>query len=154
MTSLSSGSSRCTILVSRIASSDNSVRCSSGPLLAAYPSLKMRYSTCSTVRNLSVCSLCVGIWNGTPDALIRCFALAMRCAMVASGTRNAFAISAVVSPPTARKVSAIAEAGVSAGWQHMNSTINVSSWSETSAAAGSCSAVRVSRFLRDCSLRS
>jgi len=73
--------------------------------------------------------------------------------MVASGTRNAFAISAVVSPPTARKVSAIAEAGVSAGWQHMNTTINVSSWSETSAAVGSCS-VSVSRFLRDCSLRS
>ena len=40
---------------------------------------------------------------------------------------NALAISAVVSPPTARSVRAIAEAGVSAGWQHMNSTVNVSS---------------------------
>jgi len=32
--------------------------------------------------------------------------------MVASGTRKAWAISAVVRPPTARNVSAIAEAGV------------------------------------------
>lgn len=39
----------------------------------------------------------------------------IRCAIVASGTRNAFAISAVVSPPTARSVSAMAEEGVSAG---------------------------------------
>ena len=58
---------------------------------------------------------------------MRCFARLMRCAIVASSTRNAFAISAVVSPPTARSVSAIAEAGVSAGWQHMNSTTSVSS---------------------------
>ena len=33
----------------------------------------------------------------------------------------------MVRPPTARSVSAIADAGVSAGWQHMNSTISVSS---------------------------
>ena len=39
-----------------------------------------------------------------------CFARLIRCAIVASGTRNAFAISAVVSPPTARSVSAIADA--------------------------------------------
>ena len=45
---------------------------------------------------------------------------------------NALAISAVVSPPTARSVRAIAEAGVSAGWQHMNSTVSVSSPSGTS----------------------
>ena len=37
------------------------------------------------------------------------FARLMRCAIVASGTRNAWAISAVVSPPTARSVSAIAD---------------------------------------------
>ena len=110
-TSPSSGSIRCTILVSRIASSDSSVRCSSRPVLLAYPSLKIRYSTCSTVRSLAVCSSRVGIRNGTPEALMRCFALLMRWAIVASSTRNAFAISAVVSPPTARSVSAIAEAG-------------------------------------------
>ena len=43
-----------------------------------------------------------------------CFARLMRWAMVASGTRKAPAISAVVSPPTARKVRAIAEASLSA----------------------------------------
>jgi hypothetical protein len=35
--------------------------------------------------------------------LIVCFARLIRCAIVASGTRNARAISAVVRPPTARK---------------------------------------------------
>ena len=43
-----------------------------------------------------------------------CFARLIRCAIVASGTRNALAISAVVRPPTARSVSAIADDGVSA----------------------------------------
>ena len=42
------------------------------------------------------------------DVLMLCFALLMRCPIVDSGTRNDFAISAVVSPPTARNVSAIA----------------------------------------------
>ncbi len=39
----------------------------------------------------------------------------MRCAIVDSGTRNALAISRVVRPPTARKVSGMAEAAVSDG---------------------------------------
>jgi hypothetical protein len=39
-------------------------------------------------------------------------------AMVASGTRKAAAISAVVSPPTARSVRAIRASALSAGWQH------------------------------------
>ena len=56
-----------------------------------------------------------------------CLARLMRCAMVASGTRNALAISPVVRPPTARNVSAIADDGVSAGWQHMKSRMSVSS---------------------------
>ena len=84
---------------------------------------------------------------------MRCLALEIRCAIVASSTMNALAISAVVSPPTARSVRAIAEAGVSAGWQHMNSTVNVSSSSGTSRPGGSRSAATVSRSLRDCSLR-
>jgi hypothetical protein len=46
---------------------------------------------------------------------MRCFARLIRCAIVASGTRNAFAISAVVKPPRARNVSAIADAAVRAG---------------------------------------
>src|SRR4051812_33630685 len=40
----------------------------------------------------------------------------MRCAMVASGTRYASAIWRVVSPPTARRVSATADDGVRDGW--------------------------------------
>ena len=84
---------------------------------------------------------------------MRCFALEMRCAIVASETRNALAISAVVSPPTARRVSAIAEAGVSAGWQHMNSTVKVSSRSETFGSGASRDHARLSRSLRDRSLR-
>ena len=40
---------------------------------------------------------------------MRCLARLIRCAIVASGTRKAPAISAVVRPPTARSVSAIAD---------------------------------------------
>jgi hypothetical protein len=39
------------------------------------------------------------------------------------------AISVVVKPPTPRRVRAIAEDEVRAGWQHMNSKISVSSGS-------------------------
>ena len=71
-----------------------------------------------------------------------CLARLIRCAIVASGTRNARAISAVVSPPTARRVSAIAEEDESVGWQHMKRRSSVSSrsaaWS-SSAARASCS---------------
>ena len=72
-------------------------------------------------------SCTAGRLNGTPDASIRRFARVIRCAIVASSTRKARAISAVVSPPTARSVSAIADVSVSAGWQHMKSTVSVSS---------------------------
>ena len=47
--------------------------------------------------------------------------------MVASDTRKARATSAVVRPPTARRVSAICDDGDTAGWQHMKSKIRVSS---------------------------
>ena len=86
---------------------------------------------------------------------MRCLARLIRCAMVASGTRNARAISAVVRPPTARSVSAIAEAGVSAGWQHMNSRISVSSRPVTSGGRRLApSRPASSRRRRACSLRS
>ena len=65
--------------------------------------------------------------NGIFDALMLCLARLIRCAIVASGTRNALAISTVVRPPTARSVNAIADGGVSAGWQHMKSSTSVSS---------------------------
>ena len=60
----------------------------------------------------------------------------MRWAIVASETRNARATWAVVRPPTARRVKAIAEAAVNAGWQHMNRTIRVSSSSAAGVDAG------------------
>ena len=56
-----------------------------------------------------------------------CLARLMRWAIVASGTRNAVAISAVVSPPTARRVSANCDGADSDGWQHRNSRVSVSS---------------------------
>ena len=63
----------------------------------------------------------------------------MRCAIVASGTTNARAISAVVSPPTARSVSATWEEGVIAGWQQRKSRVSVSSLSRAPAVPASAS---------------
>ena len=93
---------------------------------------------------------------------MRCLARLIRRVMVGSGTRNARATSAVVRPPTARRVSAIWEAGDSAGWQHMNSRMSVSSDSaagRSAAGASHCSgsvhrATASSRRWRACSLRS
>ena len=65
-----------------------------------------------------------------PADLMVCFARLIRWAIVASGTRNARAICAVVRPPTARSVSATCEAGESAGWQHRNRSVSVSSSSD------------------------
>jgi hypothetical protein len=65
-----------------------------------------------------------------------CLARLIRWAIVASGTKNALAISVVARPPTARRVSAIAEGGVRAGWQHMKSRVRVSSWSTAGSASG------------------
>ena len=80
----------------------------------------------------------VGNRNGTPEALMLCFARLIRCAIVASGTRNALAISAVVRPPTARSVSAIAE-DVRQRWMAAHEEQNESSSSSVSpdASAGS-----------------
>lgn len=52
-----------------------------------------------------------GSANGMPLFLIRCLAWLIRRAMVDSGTRKARANSVVVSPPTARSVSAICASG-------------------------------------------
>ena len=55
------------------------------------------------------------IGKAVPEDLMLCLARLIRCAMVASGTRKAFAISAVVKPPTARRVRAIADGRLRAG---------------------------------------
>ena len=56
-----------------------------------------------------------------------CLARLIRWPIVISGTRYAFAISAVVMPATARRVSATWLARESAGWQHRKSSVSVSS---------------------------
>ena len=91
--------------------------------------MKIRYSTRSTIATSPGCA------NGWP--LTVRFARLIRCAIVASGTRNASAICLVVSPPTARSVSAIADAGLSAGWQHRNSSNSVSSAGSAGPGSGS-----------------
>ena len=50
-----------------------------------------------------------------------------RAAMVASGTRNAAAISAVVSPQSSRSVSATCASRASAGWQQVKTSRSRSS---------------------------
>src|SRR5439155_5821488 len=76
-----------------------------------------------------------------PASLMCCLARLMRLAMVASGTRNAAAIWAVLRPPTARSVRASCDGGDRAGWQHRNSSTSVSSrsasrWPGSSESAG------------------
>jgi hypothetical protein len=56
-----------------------------------------------------------GTRNGMPAVRIFAFARASRWAIVASGTRKARATSAVDSPPSIRRVSAIWASGASAG---------------------------------------
>ncbi len=91
---------------------------------------------------------------------MRCFARLIRWAMVASGTRKARAISAVVRPPTARSVRASWAGSASAGWPHSSSRASVSSASggDSSAAdgsgtTGSSAATATSRRRRAFSLR-
>ncbi len=68
----------------------------------------------------------------------------IRWATVLSGTRNARAISAVVSPPTARRVSATCETRVSDGWQQSSSKVSVSSTAGTGSGSGGASRAAVS----------
>ena len=72
------------------------------------------------------------------------FARTRRCAVVASGSRNARAISRVESPQSVRSASAICAGTASAGWQHVNSSRSRSSGTASSSAhcasgASSCS---------------
>ena len=66
-------------------------------------------------RDLASRSPASGTRNRAPAARIRALARTMRWAMVGSGTRNARATWAVVMPATARRVSAMADPGDSAG---------------------------------------
>ncbi len=120
----------------------------------------MRYRTRRTLRRLAGRSSGAGSRNGTPESRIVRLAREMRWAIVASGTTKARAICAVVRPPTARRVRATAEGGVSAGWQHRNSRTSVSSCSRMAGSstagaspAGSRCRATTSRSARDRSLR-
>ncbi|WP_368073153.1 hypothetical protein [Streptomyces sp. SolWspMP-sol7th] len=75
-----------------------------------------------------------------PSFLICCLAREMRRLIDACGTMKARAISSVVSPPTARRVSATCEDCVSTGWQHMNRRIRVSSSAETTSSSSGAGA--------------
>ena len=62
-----------------------------------------------------------------PASRIFRFARTRRCAIVASGTRNARAISSVSRPPSERSVSASRASSASAGWQHAKMRLSRSS---------------------------
>ena len=65
-----------------------------------------------------------------------------RCAIAASATRKACAISPVVSPPTSRRVNATRLSAASAGWQHVKTSARRSSGialTSSSSAGSSCS---------------
>ena len=131
-TSPSSGSRACTRACQTDRFARSSARCRSGPDVVVYPSLKIRYSTCNTTlqplgalglgRQLERAPRRLDPLLGAADAL--------RHRRLRHEERAA--ICAVVSPPTARNVSASCDAGESAGWQHRNSSVSVSSRSATS----------------------
>src|SRR5580700_6151425 len=73
-----------------------------------------------------------------PASLILALARTSRWAMVGSGTRNARAISAVVSPPSSRSVSATRAAVPSAGWQQVNMSRSRSSRTGPSSRGSLC----------------
>ena len=118
------GSGRCTSRVSRIASrvSVGALQVGAGARRVALVEDQVEHVQ-HRARAVARARRSGGSANGVPAALIVSFARLIRCAIVASGTRNARAISAVVRPPTARSVSAICEARESAGWQHRNSRV-------------------------------
>ena len=75
--------------------------------------------TLSTARKRSGRSASCGTRYGMRASWIFRFARTSRWAMVASGTRNARAISGVDRPPSSRSVSATRASGASAGWQQV-----------------------------------
>ena len=107
--------SLCTARVSRIASLDEVAPVQRGPAAARVALVEDEIQHVEDgAEALGTAPRRSGRRKGTPEVLMRCLARLMRCAIVASGTRNALAISAVVRPPTARSVSAIADGRVSA----------------------------------------
>jgi hypothetical protein len=89
-----------------------------------------------------------------PAALIFFFARTSRCAIVASGTRKARAISGVVRPPSVRSVSATCASVESAGWQHVKTSSSRSSGNGVSSIGSSAASGTSSRRVFSTSVRS
>ena len=87
----------------------------------------MRYTTASTGCSRAGSSAPCGTRYGIPASRIFALARTRRWAMVVSGTRKAWAISAVVSPPSSRSVRATCTFVARAGWQHVKISRSLSS---------------------------
>lgn len=79
-----------------------------------------------------------------PAALTLRLARTSRCAIVASGTMNARAISSVVRPPSVRSVSGTCASSASAGWQQVKMSSSRSSGIVVSGPMGSSATGRTS----------
>src|SRR5579859_468137 len=101
--------------------------------------------TCSTTSSRSGNRSREGTWKGMPAWRILNLARVRRWFMVGTGTRKACAISAVLSPPSERKVRAICASGASAGWQQVKISLRRSS-GKASASTSSSSSRGVSKF--------
>jgi hypothetical protein len=88
-----------------------------------------------------------------PAALIFTLARERRRFMVSGGTRKALEISPVVSPPSARRVSATWASAARAGWQLMNTSSSRSSGIAVSSASISTAAWRSSSRVLAASVR-
>ena len=93
--------------------------------------------TASTDRSRSGRSASSGTRYGILASRILRLARTSRCAMVASGTRNAREISAVSRPPSRRRVSATWASTASAGWQQVNMSRSRSSCTGPTSSTGS-----------------
>ena len=89
-----------------------------------------------------------------PASLILRFARESRRFIVSSGTRNARPISSVVSPPSARKVSATCASTPSAGWQQVKISSSRSSGKLVSSITSSTASGTSSRRVFSASTRS
>ena len=112
---------------------------SRSPSVAEYPSLKIRYSTRSTPRRRSGSSSSSGTRYGIRASAILRLARTIRLPIVGSATRNARAISPVVSPPSARSVNATRADRSSAGWQQVKISRRRSSTIALSSSTSGCS---------------
>ena len=126
-----------------IALSARSRRSSRSPTGAVCPVVKIRWTTSRTAPTRSASWSGAGTRYGMRAAAIFFLARVIRAAMVASGTRNARATSAVDRPQTSRSVSATWASRDSAGWQQVKTSRR-----RSSSGPGACSGVTSSGSAR------